>query len=195
MSYVTLSWHYLALRSILDELARLSLEFEIDGIGIVELGVGVSMLIHTNVVVSCACQPVSSTNTRSQASRISSVDPSRTVLIASGLLLLPSLPSRSMQQIMTSCRVCGSRFWRLGGAQTSDETNIILICTPASMATTSPSLGRRFCKIDLDRVPRENSHAALMLPWYIAFSPYLPQCAGRVLNFGLIVSTIQCYAL
>jgi len=75
------------------------------------------------------------------------------VLIASGLLLLPSLPSRSMQQIMTSCRVCGGRFWRLGGAQTSDETNMILVCTPASMATTSPSLGRRFCKVDLDRVP------------------------------------------
>lgn len=55
LSYVTLSWHYLALRSMLDELARLSLELEIDGIGIVELGVRVSMLIHTNVVVSCAC--------------------------------------------------------------------------------------------------------------------------------------------
>lgn len=40
---------------MLDEMARLSLEFEIDGMGIVELGVGVSMLIHTNVVVSCAC--------------------------------------------------------------------------------------------------------------------------------------------
>jgi len=40
---------------MLDELARLSLELEIDGISIVELGVRVSMLIHTNVVVSCAC--------------------------------------------------------------------------------------------------------------------------------------------
>jgi len=55
LSYVTLSWHYLALRSMLDELARLSLELEIDGISIVELGVRVSMLIHTNVVISCAC--------------------------------------------------------------------------------------------------------------------------------------------